>query len=267
MAASPKTKVSVVELEQQISKLSAALDKARAQEFAAAQKAVVARQKALASTKKKVTDITTKGVVTAAAKARLSQAKKDQFEAASLLAAAQEAFAGFKATQDAMKEVAKELALATKAKKVKKPVVKAGIKSVPQAAKATETEKPVKAAKPTKGVKPTKGAKSAKAVPAAQEAKAVTAKPAKSPASKKVKPAPPKAALKQASDHDVKSELALASVEVDTRTPVASEDDRVDAVTNIEAVTKGETGSVEAPVIPLTVSEPLPFDEDNSSLN
>ena len=62
MAASPKTKISVAELEQQIAKISAALDKARAQEFAAAQKAVAAGQKAVASAKKKVADISAKGI-------------------------------------------------------------------------------------------------------------------------------------------------------------------------------------------------------------
>lgn len=116
MVASSTPKNSVAELEQQIATLSAALEKARAQELAAAQKAVAAGEKALASASKKVTDISAKGVTTVAAKARLAQAKKDQLAATKMLAAAKDAVALLYSAAQTAKEVAKELAVLTKGK-------------------------------------------------------------------------------------------------------------------------------------------------------
>lgn len=116
MVASSTPKNSVAELEQQIATLSAALEKARAQELAAAQKAVAAGEKALASASKKVTDISAKGVTTVAAKARLAQAKKDQLAATKMLAAAKDAVVLLHSAAQTVKEVAKELAVLTKGK-------------------------------------------------------------------------------------------------------------------------------------------------------
>lgn len=279
MAASPKTKVSVVELEQQISKLSAALDKARALEFAAAQKAVVAGQKVLASAKKKIADINAKGVVTAAAKARLTQAKKDQLEATKVLAVAQDVFAGLKTAQNAAKEVAKELAIATKGKtkKVKKVAVKAEAKPVATVAKGgaakktlgtdTKRAKNESVAKVQNVAKVQKQTKAAKPAPATEEVKVTSGKPAKTPPVKKVKVAAKKTVAKKALVDQVKAEVVPDSVALATAT--MSEADARHPVTNVEAVTIA-ADSVErsaADVVPLTVSQSLPFDDDNGSLN
>ena len=139
--AAPKTpKYSTADLEREIAQLSTALDKARAKELAAAEKAVVAGKKALQSAKKKVADLMAKQNKTPAVKARLSQAKQDLAAQTKVNADAQAVLAELKSAQALKKEVAQELAKLSKtsAKKVKK--TKPDTAKPPSAKKTAKTK-------------------------------------------------------------------------------------------------------------------------------
>src|SRR5690606_25572889 len=77
MAAKKATSVSISDLEKQIAKVSAELEKAREKKLATAEKSLAAAHKAAATLAQKLTSARAKGATTVAAKVRLKKAQAD----------------------------------------------------------------------------------------------------------------------------------------------------------------------------------------------
>lgn len=144
MAVSSITPISISDIEQQIATVTAELEKARAQNFAAAEAAFLAAQKAVATAQAKVNELSVKAV-TAAAQNRLAQVRIVLDDHEATLTATKTAFDALQLEQEAAQEFnAKvELLLAGKklGKKIKftkkeKAVLKADKKAAKKIAKA-----------------------------------------------------------------------------------------------------------------------------------
>lgn len=122
MAASNPTSALITEIEEQIAKITAELEKARALEYSIAEKAFLAAQKRTAAAQAKVDDLTAKAGTTAAAQSRLALAKSALTEQEVLLADATTLFNTIKAKQDAADEFAKNVALVLSGKKLGKKI-------------------------------------------------------------------------------------------------------------------------------------------------
>lgn len=109
--------LSVTDIENQIAKVTAELEKARTAQYSTAEKAFLAAQKRTAAAQAKVRDLLAKGGTTPVAKNRLTLAKDALTEQQNLLAAAKAQFDSAKAMQNAAKEIAKNISLLTPGKK------------------------------------------------------------------------------------------------------------------------------------------------------
>lgn len=113
---------SITDIEEQIAKITAELEKARALQYTTAEKAFLAAQKRTAVAQAKVNDLNAKASTTVAAQSRLALAKTALTEQESLLADVETVFNAAKAEQDAADEFAKNVALVLSGKKLGKKI-------------------------------------------------------------------------------------------------------------------------------------------------
>lgn len=113
---------SITDIEEQIAKITAELEKAREIEYTAAEKVFQAAQKRTDAAQTKVNELNAKASTTAAAQSRLALAKAALTEQESLLADATTVFNAVKAEQEAADEFAKNVALVLSGKKLGKKI-------------------------------------------------------------------------------------------------------------------------------------------------
>jgi colicin import membrane protein len=144
MAVSSIAPVSIPDIEQQIAAVTAALEQARAENYAAAEAAFLAAQKAVASAQEKVNELSAKAV-TAAAQTRLTLARAVLEQQEETLTATKASFDALKVEQEAAQEFSAKVDLLLAGKKLgkkikftkkEKAVLKADKKSAKKIAKA-----------------------------------------------------------------------------------------------------------------------------------
>lgn len=273
--AAPKTpKKSIAELEQEIAKLSAALDKARAQELTAAEKIVAAEQKALINARKKAADLAAKDNKTPAVKARLLQVKKDLATQTKTVANAQALLGELKTAQASAKEVAKAVAeqLKGKAKKTTKTV-----KAKPSKIETPKADLTPKAEKPTakKAAKKDATVETKTATVKKTDAAKAKARPKANPEPKQpaVAPAQPESAPKKSTAKKAPVKKPEAKTEDTTPAPHLEAPEVVDAAIPDEVSSSVEAPIIETPREDTNVESPeadnarLPLADDSDTLH
>jgi hypothetical protein len=256
---------SIADIEQQIAKVTAQLQQARALQLATAEKAYLAAQKAAEQARTKVRDLAAKGSTTVAAQNRLLTAQANSEELDNKLTAALEVYDALKeqkkASEKFSKKVGKVLAGGKLGKKIKltreeKDVLKEDKKNTKKTEKADR--KRIKKAEKNNA---TDEQGAANAAPA-DEVKPTT----KTPAAKKIadkKPPVKKMPAKKAPPKNVVSEekegIASSAQETEIAPePEITESIRQSPVTNVEAV-ESEESRADAD----TDVESVPIAQDN----
>lgn len=253
------TPVSIADIEQQIAKVTTALEKARAQELVAAEKAFLAEQKATATAQAKVDDLEAKAATTPAALARLKTAHATLAAQQAKLASADERYNALVAAQEAADQfatnVAKVMAGEKLGKKIKftkkeKAVIKEDKKASKKSAKAERKLTKEKAKKDAKAAAKLAKVQIASAAPETTKVD-IAAKPApkvpvrkatvkKIPAKKAAVSEPAESPIVQAVIAELSTPLTELNQEVPT--PVESAIEASIAETSgVESITTTET--------------------------
>ena len=251
---------SIADIEQQIAKVNAQLQEARAKQFATAEKAYLAAQKAAEQARTKVRDLVAKGTGTVAAQNRLLTAQANAEDLDIKLGSALDVYDALKEQQKASekfaKKVGKVLAGKSLGKKIKftreeKDVLKEDKKIAKKAAKADKkaeknkateaTEEQLSTVALTEESKPVvkKAAVKKAATNEAAAKKAVTKKAPAKKAVPDVKEDAPTASQAPAQE-EIKETTSAETTSVETST---AHDALVES--NVEAVTESESAPVD----------------------